>query len=209
MAYINTATNQYPLSERQIREALPQVSFTTPFTAPAPYAIVFPSPAPGFDSDNEYIEEGFPVDIDGQFYQTWEVKSKWASQEEADAANAERLAVAKTAKNLEINAERLKANNSWFMFLDCRIACDQLSREDIQGINGYVSNTGNLPDAWPSGWKHMDNGYVPIIDVDMWKLFYAAMVSQGMVNFQKAQTLKQQVVEATTVQEVYAITWEE
>lgn len=86
MAYINTATNQYPLSERQIREALPQVSFTAPFTAPAPYIIVFPSPAPGFDSDNEYIEEGFPVDIDGQFYQTWEVKSKWSSQEEADAA---------------------------------------------------------------------------------------------------------------------------
>ena len=209
MAYINTATNQYPLSERQIREALPQVSFTNPFTAPAPYVIVFPSPSPGYDSDNEYIEEGFPENIDGQFYQTWEVKSKWSSQEEADAANAERLAVAKTAKNLEINTERLKANNSWFMFLDYRIACDQLSREDIQGVNGHVSNTGNLPDGWPSGWKHMDNGYVPIVNVDMWKLFYAAMVSQGMVNFQKAQTLKQQVVEATTVQEVYAITWEE
>jgi hypothetical protein len=52
-------------------------------------------------------------------------------------------------------------------------------------------------------------GYVPIIDVDMWKLFYAAMVSQGMANFQKAQALKQQVVEATTVQEVNAIKWED
>ena len=209
MAYINTATNQYPLSERQIREALPQVSFTTPFTAPAPYVIVFPSPAPGFDSDNEYIVEGFPVDIDGQFYQTWEVKSKWASQEEADAANAERLAVAKAAKNLEINAERTRANDSWFMFLDSRIACDQLSRNDIQGVNGHVSNTGSLPDSWPGGWKHMDNGYVPIVSVEMWKMFYAAMVNQGMANFQKAQTLKQRVSEATTVQEVAAINWEE
>lgn len=209
MAYINTATNQYPFSERQIREALPQVSFTTPFTAPPPYVIVFPSPAPGFDSDNEYIEEGFPVDIDGQFYQTWEVKSKWASQEEADAANAERLAVAKAAKNLEINTERTRANDSWFMFLDSRIACDQLSRNDIQGINGYVSNTGNLPDEWPSGWKHMDNGYVPIVNVDMWRMFYKAMVDQGMTNFQKAQALKQRVSEATTVQEVAAIKWEE
>ena len=209
MAYINTATNQYPLSERQIREALPQVSFTTPFTAPMPYVIVFPSPAPGFDSDNEYIEEGFPVDIDGQFYQTWEVKSKWASQEEADAANAERLAVAKAAKNLEINAERTRANDSWFMFLDSRISCDQLSRNDIQGVNGHVSNTGSLPDEWPSGWKHMDNGYVPIVSVEMWKMFYAAMVNQGMTNFQKAQALKQRVIEATTVQEVYAIKWED
>ena len=209
MAYINTATNQYPLSERQIREALPQVTFTTPFTAPLPYVIVFPSPAPGFDSDNEYIEEGFPVDIDGQFYQTWEVKSKWASQEEADAANAERLAVAKAAKNLEINTERTRANDSWFMFLDSRIACDQLSRNDIQGVNGYVSNTGNLPDEWPSGWKHMDNGYVPIVNVDMWKMFYKAMVDQGMTNFQKAQALKQRVIEATTVQEVAAIKWED
>lgn len=209
MVYINTATNQYPLSERQIREALPQVSFTTPFTAPAPYVIVFPSPAPGFDSDNEYIEEGFPVDIDGQFYQTWEVKSKWSSQEEADAANAERLAVAKAAKNLEINVERTRASNSWFMFLDSRIACDQLSKNDIQGVNGYVTSTGSLPDEWPSGWKHMDNGYVPIVNVDMWKMFYKAMVDQGMTNFQKAQALKQRVVEATTVQEVYAINWEE
>ena len=95
------------------------------------------------------------------------------------------------------------------MFLDSRIACDQLSREDINGVNGYVSNTGSLPDSWPGGWKHMDNGYVPIVSVEMWKMFYAAMVNQGMANFQKAQALKQRVSEATTVQEVAAINWEE
>jgi hypothetical protein len=55
----------------------------------------------------------------------------------------------------------------------------------------------------------MDNGYVAIIDVDMWKLFYAAMVAQGIANFLKAQSLKQRVENATTVQEVNAIKWED
>ena len=209
MAYINTATNQYPLFEQQIREALPRVSFTTPFAAPAPYVIVFPSPSPGYDSDDEYIEEGFPENIDGQFYQTWLVKSKWASQEEAAQAAAERLGVAKNAKNVEINEARLKANREWFVFNDSRIACDQLSREDIDGVNGEVLNTGALPANWPGGWKHMDNGYVAITDVDTWKLFYSAMVAQGIANFLKAQSLKQRVENATTVQEVNAIKWED
>ena len=82
-------------------------------------------------------------------------------------------------------------------------------KNDIQGVNGYVTSTGSLPDEWPGGWKRMDNGYVPIVDVDTWKMFYKAMVDQGMTNFQKAQALKQRVAEATTVQEVYAIKWED
>ena len=134
---------------------------------------------------------------------------KYATKEEADKAILDNLNDTKITKNLEINSERLKANNSWFVFLDSRIACDQLSREDIQGVNGHVSNTGSLPDSWPGGWKRMDNGYVPIVSVEMWKMFYAAMVNQGMTNFQKAQALKQRVIEATTVQEVAAINWEE
>lgn len=209
MAYTNTQTNQYPLSEQQIRQALPHVSFTTPFSAPLPYKVVFPSPAPGYDSDIEYIEEVFPSELDGDWYQTWEVRSKWASQEEADQAMALKLAAAKEAKNLEINTARLNANRGWFTFLDCRIACDQLSREDIDGVNGEVLNTGALPVNWPGGWKHMDNGYVPITNIEAWKSFYSAMVAQGMANFAKAQSLKQQLENALTVQEVAAIKWED
>ena len=55
----------------------------------------------------------------------------------------------------------------------------------------------------------MDNGYVPIVSVETWKMLYAAMVNQGLANFQKAQTLKQRVIESATVQEVNAIKWEE
>jgi hypothetical protein len=118
--YINTETNTYPVSEQQIRELTPQMSYPSPFVAPSPFEWVFPSPSPGYDSENEYIEEGFPESIDGKYYQTWEVKSKWASPEEAAQAAADRLSVAKNAKNLEINSARLKANHSFFMFLDCR-----------------------------------------------------------------------------------------
>ena len=207
--YINTETSTYPVSEQQIKDLTPQMSYPSPFIAPHPFVWVFPSPSPGYDSENEYIEEGFPENIDGQYYQAWEVKSKWASPEEAAQAAAEKLAIAKNAKNLEINTERTRANNSWFMFLDCRIACDQLSKEDIHGVNGHVLNTGSLPDGWPSGWKHMDNGYVPITTVEMWKMFYSAMVAQGVANFLKAQALKQRIADALTVQEVSAIKWED
>lgn len=114
---------------------------------------------------------------------------------------------ARARKNAEINAERLKANRSTFTFAGKQIACDELSRGDIDGINGDVSLTGNLPPGWPGAWKAVDNSYVAIPDLETWKGFYRAMVTQGMTNFAHAQALKALVDSATTVEEVNAIYW--
>jgi hypothetical protein len=117
------------------------------------------------------------------------------------------LANAKTAKNAEINAARLAANFGSFEYSGKSFATDQLSRSDIDGINGYVSLYAALPAGWPGAWKAMDNSYLSIADVSAWKLFYSAMVGAGNANFAKAQGLKATLAAATTLEQVAAVQW--
>lgn len=113
----------------------------------------------------------------------------------------------KSAKNAEINSARMSANLTSFTYLGKQIACDTLSRSDIDGTNGYVSIFNNFPDNWAGGWKATDNTYVPIATVDDWKAFYKAMVDQGNANFHHSQDLKSQLASATTPEQVAAIVW--
>lgn len=113
----------------------------------------------------------------------------------------------KSKKNAEINAARLSANMTSFPYGGKSIACDALSRSDIDGTNGYVTLNGALPPNWGGAWKAIDNTYVTITTVDDWKAFYAAMISQGQTNFSHAQDLKSQLAGATTPEQVAAIVW--
>lgn len=113
----------------------------------------------------------------------------------------------KAAKNAEINAARLAANFTSFPYGGKQIACDQLSRSDIDGTNGYVALNGALPPGWPGGWKAMDNTVVVIADLATWKAFYAAMFAQGNANFAHAQALKVTLAAATTAEAIQEITW--
>lgn len=117
------------------------------------------------------------------------------------------LGALRATKNAEINAARLAANFSTFEHAGKRIACDQLSRSDIDGTNGYVALHGSLPAGWPGGWKAVDNSYVVIGDVDAWKAFYGSMFAAGNANFARAQALKAMLAAATTADEVAAIGW--
>lgn len=113
----------------------------------------------------------------------------------------------KAGKNSEINAARLAANRSTFTHAGKSFACDELSRGDIDGANGYVTLYGTMPPGWPGGWKAVDNTYHPIADVAEWKAFYTSMFSSGNANFAHAQTLKTQLASATTEAQVAAIVW--
>lgn len=112
-----------------------------------------------------------------------------------------------SAKNAEINAARLAANFSTFAHGGKQFACDQLSRSDIDGTNGFVSLYGTLPPGWPGGWKAIDNSYAPIATVTDWKAFYASMFAAGNANFAHAQALKALLAAASTADEVAAIHW--
>lgn len=203
MNYINTTTNQYPVSEQEIRSLFPNTSFPNPFIAPEEYSFVFPSPKPLHDSNLQYCTESAPMlTAKGHYEQSWLIHSLEQGVIEAN------LLSAKTQKNAEINEARLKANFSTFKHLDKTFACDQLSRSDIDGTNGFVSLYGSLPPGWPGGWKAVDNSYIPITSVNDWKAFYSSMFTQGNANFLHAQSLKTRLEQATTVQEVQAITWD-
>lgn len=117
------------------------------------------------------------------------------------------LAPARAAKNEEINRARAAANQTYFTYKGMKIACDPLSRSDIDGTNGAVLLSGSFPPGWPGGWKTVDNSFVGIATVDEWKAFYTAMWQQGAMNFAKAQGLKTQLAAAKTPEEISAIAW--
>lgn len=122
-------------------------------------------------------------------------------------ANDVSLDSLKAIKNGEINAARAKANGGTFAYAGKSFACDALSRGDIDGVNGYVALSGELPPGFPGAWKAVDNTYLSLTDVVAWTGFYAAMVASGAANFSHAQQLKAALAAATTPKEVAAIVW--
>ncbi len=201
MNYIDLITNEYPLVETQIRIRHPNVSFPIPFEPGDGYALVQEMPRPAFNPVTHTLVELPPVQVDGAWTQQWHVQSLTPEQ---SAAN---LAAAKAAKNEAINAARLAANRTTFSHGGKTFACDELSRGDIDGINGFVALNSTRPPGWPGGWKAVDNTYLPVPDVDAWKAFYGSMVAAGNANFAHAQTLKAALAEATTTAEINAIVW--
>ncbi len=140
----------------------------------------------------------------------WEAGWSIGNQELVDTFNldkANRLQQVKTNKRQEINESRLQANFSTFLHNGKVIACDQLSRSDIDGVNGYVGINGTLPPDFPGAWKAKDDSYLPIASVDAWKAFYLSMYNTGLGHFMKSQQLKAQVDACTTVEEVEVIKW--
>lgn len=74
MHYIDTASGQYPVTEREIKLAYPNVSFSQPFVAPEPYALVFEAPRPEHDAVTQTVREIAPVlTAKGHYEQQWEV----------------------------------------------------------------------------------------------------------------------------------------
>jgi hypothetical protein len=117
------------------------------------------------------------------------------------------LAELKSLKNAEINTARLNANQTYFLYQGHQVACDPLSRSDIDGINGYVATRGEMPPNWVGGWKAIDNSIIFIPDVPAWNAFYDSMIAQGQANFAKSEGLKAQLAAATTAEQVAAINW--
>jgi hypothetical protein len=125
----------------------------------------------------------------------------------AEPGNNTDLEALKRAKTFEIDTARLRTNTNSFPYKEKFIACDALSRSDIDGVNGCITLTGEFPDGWLGGWKAMDKSIVPIATIEQWKEFYGAMVAQGQKNFVYSQGLKQLLGTATTVDQVQAIAW--
>lgn len=123
------------------------------------------------------------------------------------AAPAPTIAERKIAKNAEINAARLAANQTTFTHGGKLVACDPLSRSDIDAVAIHVARKGAFPAGFPGGWKAVDNTIIPLPDLVAWDAFYASMTAQGTANFNRAQHLKTQLTNATTRAQIEAIVW--
>lgn len=90
MKYVNTQTFSI-VTEEQIRQENPNVSFAHPFVAPEEYAYIFPAPAV-YNPTTQWVREIAPVlTSKGHYEQQWEVVDK---TEEELAEEAERTRIA-------------------------------------------------------------------------------------------------------------------
>lgn len=147
-----------------------------------------------------------------RFHATAQGQVPFTAAEEAewDAAEAllpTPLESAKAAKSMQINQWRATANQTYFTHSGKQIACDALSRSDIDAVAGSIALNGAFPVGFPGAWKATDNTYLPLSDVAAFKAMYASMTMQGTINFGHSQTLKAAVAAATTVAEIDAIVW--
>lgn len=118
------------------------------------------------------------------------------------------LAEIKARKRAEITQAKIAANADHFTFSGKQISVDDSSFREMHSTNGYVSLNQQLPAGWPGGWKAVDNTYVVIPDAAAWATFYGAMVSAGIANFNKSQSLKAAIDSAQTIEAVQSIHWE-
>lgn len=146
---------------------------------------------------------GGALTFDGE----WQVVDQ-AAMDSATAKSAGTLAALKAAKNLQINEWRAQANRSTFSYSGKVIACDELSRSDIDAVAGAVALNGAFPADFPNAWKATDNNYISLPDIGSFKAMYNAMTAQGTLNFARSQQLKSALASAQTAQEINAIKWE-
>lgn len=135
----------------------------------------------------------------------WVVKWDIIPYSEEDLALM--LQTAKAQKLLLINSWRAQANQTSFMHNGKVIACDALSRSDIDGVAGHIALNGTFPDGFPGAWKATDNTYIILADIDAFKAMYNSMTAQGTLNFNRSQELKTVVNNATKIEDVIRVVW--
>jgi hypothetical protein len=162
--------------------------------------------------DGSVIIEADSITYDGSL-QAWVVGNDAYTDQslrymlDTDPSIAFNLATAKLAKNLEINRWRAQANQTTFNHAGKVIACDALSRSDIDAVAGSVALNGAFPVGFPNAWKAVDNSYLALPDIEAFKALYGSMTLQGTINFGQSQTLKAALAAAATIDEVNAIAW--
>jgi len=115
------------------------------------------------------------------------------------------LAADKLLLNQEINEWRAKKNHTAFPHGAKVVACDALSRGDIDAVAGHISLFGSFPANFPGAWKAVDNSYILLPTVEAFKTMYTSMTSQGTANFNASQGFKSRLSSATTKTQMKSI----
>lgn len=151
MYYLNTETGQYPITERGIRLLHPNVSFPSPFRAPSPFVLVFPSPTPAYDPISQHVAETTPVLTEKGHYE-----QQWAIQNLDETTVSENLNKQRLERSALVNAERDRRINQGFLFNGVRF---QSRADDRENIKGAVMIAMYDP-TYSSDWIAEDNSTV-------------------------------------------------
>lgn len=179
--------------------------------APLGQTVYCPGSGGPWTSASHYFSAGSPVAYSAPEIAAKIARPSWRgswSNSTMAWVDGRLLADSKAVKKLQINAWRLTANRQTFTYGGKTFACDELSRSDIDAVQGRVARLGALPGWFPGAWKAVDNTYLSIPNVATWDAFFDAMCVQGVVNFAHSQGLKDMVDAAVTNAGVEAITWE-
>lgn len=159
-----------------------------------PYSIYPASYASQFAEAANGVERGW----------TWDGEVFAAPVDPNPAAT---LAAVRAARNQNINLWRAQANQTSFSHAGKLIACDTLSRSDIDAVAGSIALTGAFPVGFPGAWRAMDNSYLLLPDVAAFKSMYSSMTLQGTINFGHSQALKATLAAASTLEQINAVVW--
>jgi len=127
--------------------------------------------------------------------------------EEEFALCAPNIDTMRIEKNAEIDQWRAEANASAFPHGGKLVACDPLSRSDLDGVAHHIALFAAFPEGFPGGWKATDKTMLPLADADAFRAMYASMTAQGAENFNHSQELKARLSAASTPEEIAAIAW--
>lgn len=194
--FINEVTLEYPLTERQVREAFPDKTLPQVFVCPEGFAEVSATEKPSYNPVSHSLAEGVPELVGGQWQQTWTL----VARDQADADD--RLSSARDAAWESIKQHRTSSSNAggykvavggvdkWF-HSDAKSQTQQLGlarRADrIEAAGGDMDAVfaGNGPGGLLY-WKTMDGSYVPMT-ASLAQAVFDAAEAQDMAIFAAAE----------------------
>lgn len=160
MAYINTKTKQYPVTEQDIRNEYSSTAFPFPFVAPEEYAVVFPTPQPEGTVTQGAFEIAPELTDKGVYEQRWEVRSRFQEYTDAEGvvhtvAEQEAAAIAadestKKAANAA-RAKQLLLESDFAALVDVRATLTNVAEFDTYraALRAIVTNPPVTVEQWP------------------------------------------------------------
>ena len=146
---LNGVVNQYPLSEQEIRTALPHVSFAIPFTPPEPFVRVWRKTPPEPSWTEETVEAP-PAFSNAKWQQCWEARPLTPEDQAA------RLETLKAQKLARLATRRWEVETGGVMFEAKRFATDAVAQTKYVGaLLAFQSDP-----AAAVQWKTADGSFV-------------------------------------------------
>lgn len=164
MAYINTETLAYPVSEQDIRNQYPNTSFQTPFQPPEGYAPVLESPVPGYNAMTHGVREITPAE---------DSLGNWVRQYEVFDLTPEQVAANEQAarQSNKQQAETLLQQTDWTQQPDVDNPDNPpwlANKADFTAYRGQLRAIAVNPpvtvDQWPVKPDEVWEGVIPVME---------------------------------------------